>query len=168
MIENAGIGKYINSPKGTCLFGASIYDSGTQITLDSCTSCSCSNSTLHCERQNCPVLRCKPEFQKTLRGRCCAECRKLPESASQIKDDLKEMVSKSPVKNAKLPIFAEEDEDENFETEYDVHVSPQTNDNDDDDVPFKVPIGLGVNAHIKGSCSHAGKTYKVSNLNSYI
>ncbi|OXU23149.1 hypothetical protein TSAR_004599 [Trichomalopsis sarcophagae] len=69
-----GTGTYLDPPKGACLLGLKLHQSGTQFTVDDCTHCSCENSTVFCQRESCPILSCKREQQKTWPGQCCTQC----------------------------------------------------------------------------------------------
>ena len=67
-------------PRGACMLGTSLHNSGSQFHLDSCTRCSCSNSAISCARETCPVLECPSEHQIILPGRCCPQCPLIEES----------------------------------------------------------------------------------------
>ncbi|PBC32458.1 Kielin/chordin protein [Apis cerana cerana] len=64
-----GSGRYLSPPKGACTLGTSVYNSGNQFYLDQCTRCTCSNSTVSCVRETCPVHDCPAEHQIALPGR---------------------------------------------------------------------------------------------------
>ncbi|XP_043798667.1 BMP-binding endothelial regulator protein [Apis laboriosa] len=74
-----GSGRYLSPPKGACTLGTSVYNSGNQFYLDQCTRCTCSNSTVSCVRETCPVHDCPAEHQIALPGRCCPQCPEVEE-----------------------------------------------------------------------------------------
>lgn len=61
------------------MLGTGVYNSGMQFYLDQCTRCSCSNSTVSCVRETCPVHDCPAEHQIALPGRCCPQCPEVEE-----------------------------------------------------------------------------------------
>lgn len=61
------------------MLGTGIYNSGNQFYLDQCTRCSCSNSTVSCVRETCPVHDCLAEHQIAVPGRCCPQCSEVEE-----------------------------------------------------------------------------------------
>ncbi|XP_046485972.1 BMP-binding endothelial regulator protein isoform X1 [Neodiprion pinetum] len=65
---------FLEPPRGACMLGTRVYPSGTPISPDHCTRCSCMNGTVMCTKETCPVLDCAPEQQKTQQGRCCPQC----------------------------------------------------------------------------------------------
>lgn len=75
-----GSAKFYAPPKGACMFGMYVLNSGTKYCTDSCTCCTCVNSTLSCVRDTCPVLECPSELQTTAPGRCCKQCPAVQES----------------------------------------------------------------------------------------
>lgn len=75
-----GIGRFLPPPKGACILGTHMVKSGTQFCTDPCTCCTCTNSTLSCVRDTCPVLECPSELQTTLPNRCCPQCPAIQES----------------------------------------------------------------------------------------
>ncbi|KAL6448316.1 hypothetical protein ACFW04_000340 [Cataglyphis niger] len=75
-----GIGRFLPPPKGACILGTHMIKSGTQFCTDPCTCCTCTNSTLSCVRDTCPVLECPSELQTTLPNRCCPQCPAIQES----------------------------------------------------------------------------------------
>ncbi|CAD1472049.1 unnamed protein product, partial [Heterotrigona itama] len=74
-----GSRRYFSPPKGACMLGTGVYNSGMQFYLDQCTRCSCSNSTVSCVRETCPVHECPAEHQIALPGRCCPQCPEVEE-----------------------------------------------------------------------------------------
>ncbi|KAJ8672597.1 hypothetical protein QAD02_003856 [Eretmocerus hayati] len=72
---------------GACLIGSEIHGSGTSFQLDQCTRCSCQNSTIHCERQSCPVLNCERDQQEAPTAfsdsGCCSRCRSVTKTDSK-------------------------------------------------------------------------------------
>ncbi|KAK9297425.1 hypothetical protein QLX08_008855 [Tetragonisca angustula] len=74
-----GSRRYLSPPKGACMLGTGVYNSGMQFYLDQCTRCSCSNSTVSCVRETCPVHDCPAEHQIALPGRCCPQCPEVEE-----------------------------------------------------------------------------------------
>ncbi|XP_017793128.1 PREDICTED: BMP-binding endothelial regulator protein [Habropoda laboriosa] len=74
-----GSGRYLSPPKGACMLGSVLYNSGNQFYLDQCTKCSCSNSAVSCIRETCPVHDCPAEHQIVLPGRCCPQCPEVEE-----------------------------------------------------------------------------------------
>ncbi|XP_060816792.1 BMP-binding endothelial regulator protein isoform X2 [Bombus pascuorum] len=74
-----GSRRYLSPPKGACMLGTGIYKSGNQFYLDQCTRCSCSNSTVSCVRETCPVHDCLAEHQIAVPGRCCPQCSEVEE-----------------------------------------------------------------------------------------
>lgn len=74
-----GSGRYLSPPKGACTLGTSVYNSGNQFYLDQCTRCTCTNSTVSCVRETCPVHDCPAEHQIALPGRCCPQCPEVEE-----------------------------------------------------------------------------------------
>ncbi|XP_076244134.1 crosveinless 2-secreting protein [Calliopsis andreniformis] len=74
-----GSGRHMSPPKGACLLGTMIYNSGKQFYADQCTRCSCSNSAVSCVRETCPVHDCPSEHQIVLPGRCCPQCPEVEE-----------------------------------------------------------------------------------------
>ncbi|KAG1675003.1 von Willebrand factor C and EGF domain-containing protein [Nymphon striatum] len=55
-----------------CFYMGSRYNSGAVFSPDkhNCTSCSCNNGELRCNRQSCPILDCP----NVVRGKCCNRC----------------------------------------------------------------------------------------------
>lgn len=74
-----GSGRYMSPPKGACMLGTNIYNTGKQFFADQCTRCSCSNSAVTCVRETCPVHDCPSEHQIALPGRCCPQCPEIEE-----------------------------------------------------------------------------------------
>ncbi|CAL7941622.1 unnamed protein product [Xylocopa violacea] len=74
-----GSGRYFSPPKGACMLGTGVYNSGNQFYLDQCTRCSCSNSAVSCVRETCPVHDCPAEHQISFPGRCCPQCPEVEE-----------------------------------------------------------------------------------------
>lgn len=73
-----GSGRFLSPPKGACMLGTAVYNSGTQFYVDECTRCSCANSAISCVKETCPVLECTSEYPTTLPGRCCPPQRRCP------------------------------------------------------------------------------------------
>ncbi|CAI6372010.1 unnamed protein product [Macrosiphum euphorbiae] len=62
-------------PRGACLFGEKITESGLLTHPDRCTECTCANSTVVCNRETCPPLDCPVEKQKfASKNQCCPQC----------------------------------------------------------------------------------------------
>ncbi|XP_011502564.1 PREDICTED: BMP-binding endothelial regulator protein-like [Ceratosolen solmsi marchali] len=72
-----GTGKLMDPPKGACLLGTVIYQSGTYFNLSNCVYCNCKDSTIYCQKKSCPIMKCKREYQEILPGRCCAQCKNI-------------------------------------------------------------------------------------------
>ncbi|XP_063974418.1 BMP-binding endothelial regulator protein [Diachasmimorpha longicaudata] len=72
--------EFFSPPKGACMLGTAVYNSGSQFYVDHCTKCSCTNSAISCVKETCPVLECTSEHQTTLPGRCCPQCPLVEES----------------------------------------------------------------------------------------
>lgn len=79
VFSSTGSRRYLSPPKGACMLGTGVYNSGMQFYLDQCTRCSCSNSTVSCVRETCPVHDCPAEHQIALPGRCCPQCPEVEE-----------------------------------------------------------------------------------------
>ncbi|XP_015182767.1 PREDICTED: BMP-binding endothelial regulator protein isoform X1 [Polistes dominula] len=75
-----GITEFLPPPKGGCILGTTVHNSGSQFYVDECTRCICTNSVISCVRETCPVLECTSEHQTTLPGRCCPQCPLVEES----------------------------------------------------------------------------------------
>ncbi|XP_011501241.1 PREDICTED: BMP-binding endothelial regulator protein [Ceratosolen solmsi marchali] len=75
-----GSGKYLLPPRGACMLGTVLHNSGTQFYLDECTRCSCTSSAISCAKETCPVLECNSEYQTKIPGRCCPQCPLVEES----------------------------------------------------------------------------------------
>lgn len=80
LIQFIGSGQYLSPPKGACMLGTILHDSGTKFHLDECTRCTCANSSVTCTKETCPVLECVSEYQTILPGRCCPQCLLIEES----------------------------------------------------------------------------------------
>ncbi|XP_034945608.1 BMP-binding endothelial regulator protein isoform X2 [Chelonus insularis] len=76
----SGNGRYMLPPKGACILGQAVYNSGSTFYVDHCTRCLCTNSTISCYKETCPILECTNEHQVTLPGRCCPQCPVVEES----------------------------------------------------------------------------------------
>ena len=55
--------------------------------LDPCNECSCKRGQLTCTRKACPVLPCKEELIKHIKGQCCPVCAEQHGSSSTMGDD---------------------------------------------------------------------------------
>ncbi|XP_043270106.1 BMP-binding endothelial regulator protein isoform X1 [Venturia canescens] len=75
-----GSRRFLSPPRGACMLGSFVYDSGKQFYEDECTRCTCLNSVVSCARETCPVLECTSEHQTTPPGRCCPQCPLVEES----------------------------------------------------------------------------------------
>ncbi|XP_032689354.1 cysteine-rich motor neuron 1 protein-like [Odontomachus brunneus] len=60
------------------MVGTMLYTSGKQFYADHCTHCTCTNSSVSCTKETCPVLECPREYQT--HGRCCPQCPIIEES----------------------------------------------------------------------------------------
>uniref|UniRef100_A0A2C9K418 VWFD domain-containing protein n=1 Tax=Biomphalaria glabrata TaxID=6526 RepID=A0A2C9K418_BIOGL len=60
-----------------CFFRGKLYNESETFHLptDVCTTCTCKNGNLQCERQQCPVLNCKSEYIYQPKSECCRKCR---------------------------------------------------------------------------------------------
>lgn len=74
-----GHGRFFSPPKGACMLGKDLHPSGAYFIVDHCTRCSCTNGTIICSKETCPVLKCAREYQTTLPGRCCPKCELIEE-----------------------------------------------------------------------------------------
>jgi len=62
-------------PRGACLLGDKITQSGQRTDLDRCTECTCANATMVCKRETCPPLDCPVEKQTfSSHNQCCPQC----------------------------------------------------------------------------------------------
>ncbi|XP_074663051.1 BMP-binding endothelial regulator protein-like [Tubulanus polymorphus] len=61
--------------KRHCLFGTHVYPSSVSFTPDICTTCSCQEGTVICERKTCPVLDCHVKDVIVTAGVCCNRCK---------------------------------------------------------------------------------------------
>ena len=62
-------------PKGRCLVGKKFYQNGSSFRPDSCTNCTCRDTTSICHRQVCPPVKlCPPGVQED-GDVCCPKCR---------------------------------------------------------------------------------------------
>ncbi|KAF7994405.1 hypothetical protein HCN44_003877 [Aphidius gifuensis] len=75
-----GKGSYFAPPKGACLIGGSIHNSGTQFSIDDDTRCLCIAGSVSCVRETCPALECPLESQMEIPGRRCKQCPVIEES----------------------------------------------------------------------------------------
>lgn len=75
-----GSARFLSPPKGACMLGTRLYNTGSQFWVDHCTRCTCDNSVITCSKETCPVLECPREHQMTLSGRCCPQCPLVEES----------------------------------------------------------------------------------------
>lgn len=75
-----GSGQYLSPPRGACVLGTILYESGAQFLLDECTHCTCTNTSVICTKETCPVLECANEYQTRYPHRCCPECSLIEES----------------------------------------------------------------------------------------
>ncbi|XP_032689367.1 BMP-binding endothelial regulator protein-like [Odontomachus brunneus] len=73
-----GSRRFLPPPKGACMVGTMLYTSGKQFYADHCTHCTCTNSSVSCTKETCPVLECPREYQT--HGRCCPQCPIIEES----------------------------------------------------------------------------------------
>lgn len=64
----------ITPPGGRCFLTGYLYMSGAERSVDPCTTCTCSEGFITCERRTCPVLNCSQEFQVTHENECCPSC----------------------------------------------------------------------------------------------
>lgn len=62
------------------MLGTALHNSGSQFYVDHCTRCTCTNSTVSCIKETCPVLECSSEQQIMAPGRCCPQCPLIEES----------------------------------------------------------------------------------------
>ncbi|XP_014213427.1 BMP-binding endothelial regulator protein [Copidosoma floridanum] len=75
-----GDGNYMSPPRGACMLGARLHNSGSQFQLDKCTHCSCNAGYVSCAKETCPVLECNSEYQIKPKDRCCPMCPLVEES----------------------------------------------------------------------------------------
>jgi len=61
-------------PRTVCLLGEKVYPTGTTFRLDTCTNCTCMDTTAICDRLSCPPLECEPVHQVMTQGSCCPKC----------------------------------------------------------------------------------------------
>ena len=61
-------------PRTVCLLGEKVYPTGTTFRLDTCTNCTCMDTTAVCDRVSCPALECEPIHQAMTPGSCCPKC----------------------------------------------------------------------------------------------
>jgi len=65
----------MDPPRGACLLGDKITPSGQGTHPDRCTECTCTNSTVVCNRETCPPLDCPVEKQTfASHNQCCPQC----------------------------------------------------------------------------------------------
>lgn len=70
----AGTRPMITPPGGRCFLTGYLYLSGAERSVDPCTTCTCNNGYITCERRTCPVLNCSQEFQVMHENECCPSC----------------------------------------------------------------------------------------------
>lgn len=61
-------------PRKVCVLGDKVYPTGTPFRLDTCTNCTCQDTTAVCDRISCPPLECEPIYQNMTAGSCCPKC----------------------------------------------------------------------------------------------
>ncbi|XP_011862460.1 PREDICTED: BMP-binding endothelial regulator protein isoform X1 [Vollenhovia emeryi] len=75
-----GSAKFFSPPKGACMLGTRLYNSGSKFHVDHCTLCTCVDSVISCNRRTCPVLECPKEHQLISPNECCPACPDVEES----------------------------------------------------------------------------------------
>jgi len=76
-------------PRGACLLGDKITQSGQETDLDRCTKCTCSaNATMVCKRDTCPALDCPVEKQTfSSHNQCCPQCPRTSDKGDTCKEN---------------------------------------------------------------------------------
>lgn len=78
----------MDPPRGACLLGDKITPSGQETSLDRCTECKCTNSTVLCKREICPPLDCPVEKQTySSHNQCCPQCPRTWDKIETCKDN---------------------------------------------------------------------------------
>lgn len=69
-----GSRELITPPEGRCFLNGYLYMTGTNRTLDPCTTCICHQGYITCKRATCPILNCSQEHQILRENECCPTC----------------------------------------------------------------------------------------------
>ncbi|KAG7157093.1 BMP-binding endothelial regulator protein-like [Homarus americanus] len=69
-----GSRELITPPGGRCFLNGYLYTTAMERTLDPCTTCTCHQGYITCQRATCPVLNCSHEYQITNENECCPTC----------------------------------------------------------------------------------------------
>ncbi|KAK8735832.1 hypothetical protein OTU49_005332 [Cherax quadricarinatus] len=69
-----GSRELISPPGGRCFLNGHLYTTGMERTLDPCTTCTCHEGYITCQRATCPILNCSQEHQITQENECCPSC----------------------------------------------------------------------------------------------
>ncbi|KAH9514062.1 hypothetical protein Btru_030109 [Bulinus truncatus] len=60
-----------------CFFRGKMYNESQtfQLPTDICTTCTCKDGNIQCEREQCPVLNCKSDYVYQPKTECCPKCK---------------------------------------------------------------------------------------------